>query len=155
MSVIEPSAGKGHIARALHEARIGVTCVEMDPARAEALKRDFPATHCRDFIHYAAELGPGDHFGAAVMNPPYEGGQDLAHILAALSITPTVIVLARLVLLEGGERRRELWDKHSLHRLCVLSEREKFEGDVDGTPRSAFAVFEIRRGFSRSVVEWR
>jgi predicted RNA methylase len=154
--ILEPSAGLGHIAAAILERKLTPLCVELDMQRAAELKRaGFEVEHS-DFLDYSAERGPGDHFSLAIMNPPYEHGQDLAHILAALSVCPTVVVLARLVLLEGQERRARLWDKHTLRRLCVLSERESFEGDVDGTPRSAFAAFEISRGKDgESVVEWR
>lgn len=147
--VLEPSAGKGHIVKALREAGAEVTAVELDQERAA-----LTGAVCDDFLAYAAKLGPGDHFDLAVMNPPYENGQDLAHIVAALSLCPVVVVLARLVLLEGQDRRAQLWDQHSLRRLRVFSARESFEGAVDGSPKSAMAMFEITRGHGRSIVEW-
>lgn len=155
-SVLEPSAGKGHIARALRDAGASVKCVELDATRADALHASgFSTVACVDFLDYAARASEREHVDVAVMNPPYENGADLAHILAALTLAPRVVVLARLVLLEGQERRAQLWDKHTLTRLCVLSERESFEGDTDGTPRSAFAAFEITRGPGVSCVGWR
>jgi predicted RNA methylase len=149
LRVLEPSAGKGNLVRALRDAGAEVTAIELDPVRAEAL-----GCQCVDFLEYAAKLGPGDHFDVCVMNPPYEKDQDLAHILAALSVAPVVVVLARLALLEGQARRAALWDQHSLTGLMVLSARESFEGDTDGTPKSAFAFFRLERGPGRSIIQW-
>ncbi len=155
MRVLEPSAGKGNVARALRAAGAKVTCVEIDPARAAALAADGFTVHAGDFLEYSARLGPGKHFDMVVGNPPYEKDQDRRHVLAMLSLVPKIGLLARLVLLEGQKRGETLWAQNRLKRLCVLSERESFEGDIDGTARSAFAAFEIHRGPGKSIVEWR
>lgn len=154
MRVLEPSAGKGNIVRELLAVGARVTAVEIDKARAAALDHEaVEHVHCGDFLAWAPQYAPGD-YDMAVMNPPYEHDQDRQHILAALTLAPVVVVLARLVLLEGQERRETLWEPHSLTRMRVLSERESFEGEVDGNARSAFAAYRIERGPGRSVVEW-
>lgn len=82
MKALEPSAGLGRIAQALARAGAKVTCVEVLPVRArhlrslgfdvleaDFLKVDLPATYDR-----------------VVMNPPFRGQADLAHVRRAHSL---------------------------------------------------------------------
>lgn len=162
--VLEPSAGKGNIVSALLAAGADVTAIELDPGRAASLGSRFASVDvtCGDFVQLAADpywRSQRAPFDVVVMNPPDTrgngpNGMALSHVLAALSMTPRVIGLLRLAFLEGKERKARVWDRFHLTRLKVLSERERFEGDVVGTPKSPFAFFEIQY-VGPSIMEWR
>ncbi len=162
-AVLEPSAGKGNIVAELVRARARVVVAEIDPSRVEILRQRFLGSpdpspiHCADFLDLAARIEqPSPIFDAVVGNPPYEDGLDLEFTLASLRLTTRVVFLLRLAFLEGKERRDRLWRKYRLARLKVLSERESFDGDTDGTPKSPMAYFDIRHGNPQlSLVEWR
>ena len=157
--VLEPSAGDGSFVTPLLDAGATVTAVDIDRANVSQLvgmrgRRHFDL-RCFNFL-MLDDIGAHD---VAVMNPPYEDGQDLAHVLHALTFAPRVVALLRLVFLAGLERHRELWSKHSLTRVAILSGRPAFGGPcTESGAKSDFAVFEILRG-RRSVpsiasVEW-
>lgn len=79
MSVLEPSAGKGNIAKALLSFGVRPFCVEVVPALAEHLRTiEGLDVVCRDFL----ELEP-EPFDRVVMNPPFESRADRAHVLHA------------------------------------------------------------------------
>jgi len=146
MRVLEPSAGDGSIVAPLLAAGADVVAVEADKTLTWKLvdmktRSDFELRHF-DFLQLS-DLGA---FDLAVMNPPYENGQDLEHVLHALEFAPRVVALLRLVFLAGQERGRGLWSKHTLRRLAVLSSRPRFRGDGDDDPKSDFALFDIERG---------
>jgi len=80
--VLEPSAGTGNIADAILRraaASQGVTLqiVECDQRLAEALEKFGAPVRCADFLACNGELGTFDRI---VMNPPFSGGVDIAHI---------------------------------------------------------------------------
>jgi predicted RNA methylase len=148
--VLEPSAGKGNVVRALMDAGASVTAIEIDRSRALLC-----GARAGCFLEYAA-VTPFGAFSVVVGNPPYERNLDLGFVLAGLRLAPRVVFVLRLAFLEGKERYARLWSKYQLAGLRVCSERERFEGDVDGTPKSAMAFFDIRHGDpARSIVGWR
>ena len=157
MRVLEPSAGDGSLVSPLLDVPCLVTAVEADRALISSLvglraRRHFELRNF-DFLQLA-DLGA---FDVAVMNPPYEDGQDLAHVLHAIEYAPRVVALLRLVFLSGQERGSSLWAKHTLRRLAVLSSRPLFRGDGNSGAKSDFAVFDIARGRSNQgtvEMEW-
>ncbi len=74
--VLEPSAGSGAIADALRDAGHKVECVERHASLCEVLRLKGHSLIRGDFL----ELSPCGLYDAAVMNPPFEGGQDLQHV---------------------------------------------------------------------------
>lgn len=83
MSVLEPSAGEGALARLVRDAGADVRCVEISPTLCEELRFAVdPETVCADFMRTdVVELsGP---FDAVVMNPPFSKQQDARHVLHA------------------------------------------------------------------------
>lgn len=93
--VLEPSAGTGMILGALggkmftHDGRGAVHAVEINRALAGRLEMDFPLTkvHCADFL----VTGP-DYFvpfDRIIMNPPFENGADIRHIMHARGMLRT------------------------------------------------------------------
>lgn len=80
-SVLEPSAGSGAILRELPDG-ITKTAVEIDPGMAEDID-GLADVRCADFLKCNGELGSFDRI---IMNPPFTGGQDIAHIRHAATL---------------------------------------------------------------------
>lgn len=87
MTVLEPSAGEGHIAQYLDELSMGiiVDCVELDPERAAALRGLGLCVHEGDFLAYQTK-----GYDRVLMNPPFTSREDplvyIAHIQHAFSL---------------------------------------------------------------------
>lgn len=97
--VLEPSAGRGAIARAVLTAGVGggfmgpvsLDCIELQPQHVEFLRRDllprFRDTEVRimerDFLTVTPP-GPDFQYDRVVMNPPFSKQADLAHVTHAL-----------------------------------------------------------------------
>lgn len=82
-TILEPSAGNGNLIRAAISQGVfqsDVVAVEIDPEKAKALKY---RTICADFMTCNGELGT---FDKILMNPPFTGGQDIAHIQHAMGM---------------------------------------------------------------------
>ena len=103
--VLEPSAGTGNLVRAIEDVGAEAFAVEIDPLLAAAAK-----AKCCDFL----ELEPGASFGpvvvvgydAVVMNPPFRNGQDILHVMHALTfLKPSGGVLVGIC--AGGPRQEE------------------------------------------------
>jgi len=85
--VLEPSAGTGRILRAIREhaqqtlfgMHIVRTAVEINSRLCDALRimESGAEIHNRDFLECGEELGK---FDSIIMNPPFAGAQDIAHI---------------------------------------------------------------------------
>lgn len=81
--VLEPSAGRGAIARAAREAGGAVVCSELLPNNALALCEDGFRVFEGDFLSMTpTEIGRVDR---VVMNPPFGKRADIAHVRHALS----------------------------------------------------------------------
>ncbi|MBA1200506.1 class I SAM-dependent methyltransferase [Pseudomonas capeferrum] len=82
MSALEPSAGRGAIARALAIAGLEVDCVELLPYNANHLEQlPFRSVRCADFL----SIEPEPIYDRVVMNPPFDKKRsDIHHVLHAL-----------------------------------------------------------------------
>jgi protein-L-isoaspartate O-methyltransferase len=87
--VLEPSAGTGSILGAMGGRMFGhnpergaVVAVEINRGLADRLAGEFPLTdvRCTDFLACNGDLGKFDRI---LMNPPFENGSDIGHILHA------------------------------------------------------------------------
>lgn len=94
-SVLEPSAGAGALAVAARERGAAVWCVEQDRALATGLIAAGFLTTVGDFL----AVRPADRVDRVVMNHPFAGGQDIAHVEHALSFLQDG---GRLVSVMGG-----------------------------------------------------
>ena len=80
MLVLEPSAGDGAIASVLKEAGAVVDCIELNPRLVALLQQQgYHEVIEGDFLTVERE----PVYDAAVMNPPFNGGQDIAHVRRA------------------------------------------------------------------------
>lgn len=83
MTVLEPQAGSGAIALAAAEVvgKDNVTCYELMPRNVERLmEHGFKMEGSTDFL----QVKPEPRFSAVVMNPPFSGGKDIAHVEHAM-----------------------------------------------------------------------
>jgi protein-L-isoaspartate O-methyltransferase len=84
--VLEPSAGTGALLGAIgarwHGSGGRAVAVEIHAGLCERLRHDFPLTdvRCADFLQCNGDLGKFDRI---VMNPPFQNGADIKHILHA------------------------------------------------------------------------
>lgn len=83
-SVLEPSAGQGAIARFVP----GCDCVELHPGNREILARRGFHVVGEDFMTWA----PAKEYDVVIMNPPFTGGQDAAHVLKAIGMARRKVV---------------------------------------------------------------
>lgn len=80
--VLEPSAGTGVLLHAIRNAGLGavVTAVEINYDLANQLRTSFDDVRHADFLGCNGDLGK---FDRVVMNPPFQNGDDIKHILHA------------------------------------------------------------------------
>lgn len=79
--VLEPSAGSGAIAKALRDAGHSVACIERHATLAAILKDSgFIVNGPGDFLEHVPPSDDADKVDAVLMNPPFEDGQDVAHV---------------------------------------------------------------------------
>jgi predicted RNA methylase len=81
--VLEPSAGSGNIANAAKAAGLAVTCFEKWHSLADVLKLQGHEVTQGDFLEVEAPADPESAFDCVLMNPPFENGQDIEHVLHA------------------------------------------------------------------------
>lgn len=80
LSICEPSAGAGAIADEIRAAGHEPTCVEFSQTLAGILTRKGYKTITGDFLEVSQTF---DRF---IMNPPFENGQDIDHVLHAFKL---------------------------------------------------------------------
>lgn len=106
MSLLEPSAGEGHILDILkaYQPEVEFVAIEIYPERAETLRKKGYMTICADFLEVVV---PAQEFGfdRVYMNPPFEAGQDMAHIRRAYEHLKPGGVLVSVI--SGGVFYRE------------------------------------------------
>lgn len=145
--VLEPSAGGGTLVQAALDACASwVHAVELSPEWCNHLAQRFKVglheITCGDFLR--VPLGPR-RFDVALMNPPYNGGQDTAHLVRAMECARVVVAIVRLAALSGVERHEKLWNRVELIRLAILTRRPKFSG-TSGSAKHDFAVVAFKDG---------
>lgn len=165
--VLEPSAGRGALVdAALAGGAQYVHAVELDGKLARALQQrvkreDLPVGVFRgDFLKFTAPAT----YDVATANPPYEGGQDLSHVLHMLKLAEHVVVELRLSALAGVLRHDALWSRFDVRQVLVLPQRPDHGAEArrvgmtsDGA-QSDFIVVDVlarpRRLGSRPSLEW-
>lgn len=129
-TILEPSAGLGHLADAITEAhpdsQPDITCFEIVPALAEALVKKCYTTINADFL----EDEEAGMFDRIIMNPPFEDLQDIAHVQHAYC--NHLKDGGRLVAIMANNKHR------SPDFLQWVEERGYYEKNEDGAFTSAF-----------------
>jgi predicted RNA methylase len=123
--VLEPSAGVGNLVAPWAKRACDVHAFEIDETKADALRARFPSVNVVSGVDFLDVFPMGEGFDLVVMNPPYENGQDVAHIERALKWAPRVValVLHSMVFSQG---RRDFWRRVQIRRGVRLSKRPKF-----------------------------
>lgn len=90
-SVLEPSAGLGHIADEIRSAHPSneLLCIEYNSKLAEALKLKGYTTINEDFLSMFNSMSESSsflRFDKIIMNPPFEDGQDVKHVVNAFNL---------------------------------------------------------------------
>lgn len=95
-SVLEPSAGQGHVADLLPADR--TTCIELSSLHCEILKQKGHQVIHGDFLAIAQELEQRKaSFNRIVGNPPFSKGRAELHLNAALRLLPPGGALAMIL----------------------------------------------------------
>ncbi|MHC5897348.1 rRNA adenine N-6-methyltransferase family protein [Nostoc sp.] len=74
MTVLEPSAGSGHIAQALFDLGLSVDCVELDDSLAKLLSLKGFKVYNQDFLTFQGT------YSRIAMNPDFRSNGDISHI---------------------------------------------------------------------------
>lgn len=138
--VLEPSAGRGALAREImRAAKVDLTCIDRDAANVEHLREHGFHALCGDFLEYD-RLPACD---VALMNPPYEHGAEGTHVAHALSVASRAVAILRLQSLASMQRWESLWRHARLTRMAICVRRPAFSADGGGT--FEVVVVEVRR----------
>jgi predicted RNA methylase len=84
LTVLEPSAGTGNLARRCADVGAVVDCVEIQPALAVGLRESakFRSVYAADFLALKPEVT--GLYDRVVMNPPFDRERDIDHVMHAL-----------------------------------------------------------------------
>ncbi|HEX7906777.1 MAG TPA: methyltransferase domain-containing protein [Paraburkholderia sp.] len=82
MTVLEPSAGNGHLADAARDAGATVDAVEISDTLRNVLSAKGHNVAAHDFDTFE----PGKLYDAVIMNPPFSDRKDAAHIMRAFNM---------------------------------------------------------------------
>lgn len=129
MQVGEPQAGSGRIAREAAALGADVTCYEIQPELAAALKAEaiYRDVICTDFL----SVRPEQKFDAIVANPPFALQADIKHTLHALQFlkpgAPLVTVMS------AGVTYRETKLAQAFRDLIART-----GGSIDKLPEGSF-----------------
>jgi hypothetical protein len=132
-TVLEPNGGHGAIATTAREAGGVVTCVELDPDRADRLSAlGFTVIGSADFLSRDPEhLGP---FDLGLMNPPPSREQDALHVAQALRF---VRPGGRLVAVTGPSWRFRTTSRAVAFRELMVDVDAEVEELPEGTFRES------------------
>lgn len=129
MRVLEPSAGRGAIARPCRALGCLVECCEIAGENARALTDEGFAVVAKDFIEF--EPSPGALYDRVLMNPPFSRRRDVKHVTQALRFLKPG---GRLVaIMSAGVTFRE--DRLGVEFRSLLEERR---GTLDRLPEGSF-----------------
>lgn len=161
-TILEPSAGRGNLVRA---ARARWPDAELHAIDLDARwKSDlFAAGADRvEIVDYLAQPAPAHRYDLAITNPPYDGGQEAAHLAKLLDECERVVALLPARSLHGRDRYERVWSRMAngfrsewaLAQVVHLVSRPAF-GEKGGTDE--IVLVDLVRdgvGFSGARVRW-
>jgi len=130
-SVLEPSAGTGSLLKAIHpKAPLSVAAIEIDQQLTRALTAQFPYTKVfgHDFLEY--NRSGYTRFDRIIMNPPFENGADVKHVLHAWNMLAEGGVL--VAIMSAGVKF------HTNSDTTVLRELIDEHGSMEDLPDDTF-----------------
>lgn len=86
LTLLEPSAGTGNLARRAVAKGALVDCVEFQPQLADALRASgiYRSVRCADFLAMIPNPDPTKRYDRVLMNPPFDRERDIDHVMHAL-----------------------------------------------------------------------
>lgn len=84
LTVLEPSAGTGNLARRAVDQGAMVDCVEIQPHLAAQLRATGRYRHVRECDFLSLRPDPNRLYDRVVMNPPFDRERDIDHVMHAL-----------------------------------------------------------------------
>lgn len=130
LNILEPSAGRGDLAKPLTAAGHKVTCVEIQAAFAAELGGQ---GHARTVRGDVFDMTPADlgQFDRIVMNPPFDGQRDIDHVNHAVQfLAPGGVLVA---IMSASVEFREN------HKAVAFRQRiERMRGRIIDLPDGAF-----------------
>ena len=156
-SILEPAAGEGHIVKVLKEYYPDNKITANDIAYRDS-RLGIEVNGGIDFLSYA----PNEKYDTIITNPPFKYAKEF--ILKALEISNHyVIMFAKLQLLEGSKRRKQLFDIFPPKYVYVFSDRVSTlmngdETDENGKPWAtllATAWYVWEKGYKgETIIRW-
>ena len=118
LTVLEPSAGTGDLARLAAETGAAVDCVELQPSMATELKKSgrYRTVAQGDFL----ARPPKAIYDRVVMNPPFERGADIDHVEHAVRFLVPGGVLVAVVSAMTGKRANRKADQRFARLLDTM-----------------------------------
>jgi phospholipid N-methyltransferase len=151
LAVLEPSAGDGVIVRCMPKTIDSITAVENDPfalKKLEQFNRVSKFALVRgDFLKLKFAAGAdADPFAVCIANPPYEDGNDIAHVVKMVEVASRTIVLLRLIVLNLVSFHEKVLTKARIERKAHFLGRPLFGGpdDAGDTARHDYVVLDLR-----------
>lgn len=129
--ILEPSAGRGNLVRAVLEVnpRARIDAVEIDARWQSSLEGLGPNVRV-DICDYLERPTPAQRYQLGTTNPPYDGGEESAHLAKMLDECDRIIALLPARSLHGAERHRRVWSRFRgewwLREQVHLVRRPKF-----------------------------
>lgn len=156
--IIEPSAGRGNLARAVLEeipdARVDVVDVD------ERWRPDLEALGSRvtvEIVDYLSRPSPREPYDLAITNPPYDRGVESAHLAKMLDECERVIALLPARSLHGVDRFERVWSRigreWALREIVHLVRRPKFGPQCGGSDEIVL-LHMVRGAAQRCSVRW-
>lgn len=134
--VLEPCAGKGHMANVLREYGADVVTGDIDPAMRCDHTWDFRLAVARTRWGLTTETAG---FDAVVSNPPFSISSRA--VSDALEVSPRVALLLRASWSEPTKDRRAIWAITPPQFVHPLNPRPKFRTDRKGSDTATCAWF--------------
>lgn len=106
MTVLEPSAGNGHLADAARDVGATVDTVEMSSVLRDVLTAKGHTIAAHDFETYE----PGKQYDAVIMNPPFSDRKDALHIMRAYDMVKpggSLVAIAGEGVFFGSDKKAE------------------------------------------------
>ena len=132
LTVLEPSAGTGNLARPMVKGGAIVDCVEIHPERTIELAAEgiYRRVMRGDFLHLRPD--PENLYDRVVMNPPFDRERDIDHVMHALKfLKPDGLLVA---IMSAGTEFRET-RKSTAFREHIA----KLNGDFRDLPAGSFS----------------
>lgn len=144
-NIWEPACGLGAISEVLKDAGHVVHCTDLVDRGYGVGRRDF-------LMEQAAPVG----FTTIVTNPPFKLATEfVAH---GLRLCPTVIILARLMFIEGAKREAIMSRcarVHAFTKRLPMMHREGYDGPKHSNSGMAFAWFVFESDYDAGVAALR